>query len=167
MQNILAEALVVWREPGYLEELLSFKIKIWTKLNLWSFGAINWSKVAWRKQLSRTHSTDGNQDTSSVPHDRRIGVKSYGDKLTILEQNQTKSADRSATSKHAHVCCAGPPACAHRMNYEHQLATGRLGQGNSTVSFSTCTLHVHLLVLASQMITSYARVVLGILYQAS
>ena len=104
MQNILAEALVVWREPGYLEELLSFKIKIWTKLNLWSFGAINWSKVAWRKQLSRTHSTDGNQDTSSVPHDRRIGVKSYGDKLTILEQNQTKSADRSATSN------AGPPA---------------------------------------------------------
>jgi hypothetical protein len=27
MQNILAETFVVWREPGYLEELLSFKIK--------------------------------------------------------------------------------------------------------------------------------------------
>jgi hypothetical protein len=123
------------------------------------------------------HGTDGNQDTSSVPHDRRIGsLKRSFWYHHLMVTNWPVSNKQACARVLCWATCIALHARAHRMNYEHQLwwcvpapaCYGEIGRREiDRVLFhlQRYTLHVHLLVLASD--DNILRVVLGILYQAN
>jgi hypothetical protein len=146
-------------------------------------------QVAWRKQLSHTMVRT---ETRILPLFRTTGGSDRwreASDITILwwqiDNFRVKKSNeicRPVSNKQAcarvlcWATCIALHARAHRMNYEHQLwwcvpapaCYGEIGRREiDRVLFhlQRYTLHVHLLVLASD--DNILRVVLGILYQAN